>query len=48
MIWLGYVGLPLVVEFDKKTRVIGFSLINDGTGKYVVEQTVNRYSGGEF
>ena len=33
VIGLGYVGLPLVVEFGKKTRTIGFDIIEDKVAK---------------
>ena len=29
VIGLGYVGLPLVVEFGKHTRTIGFDIVED-------------------
>jgi len=33
VIGLGYVGLPLVVEFGKKTRTIGFDIVEDKVAK---------------
>ncbi len=33
VIGLGYVGLPLVVEFGKRTRTIGFDIVEDKVGK---------------
>jgi UDP-N-acetyl-D-mannosaminuronate dehydrogenase len=33
VIGLGYVGLPLVVEFGKHTRTIGFDIIEDKVAK---------------
>ena len=33
VIGLGYVGLPLVVEFGKKVRTIGFDIVQDKVAK---------------
>ena len=33
VVGLGYVGLPLVVEFGKKTRTIGFDIVEDKVAK---------------
>ena len=33
VIGLGYVGLPLVVEFGKQTRTIGFDIVEDKVAK---------------
>ena len=54
VIGLGYVGLPLVVEFGKHVRTIGYHpqvilagrRINDGMGKFVAEQTVKHIISG--
>ena len=32
VIGLGYVGLPLVVEFGKQTRTIGFDIVDPRRG----------------
>jgi len=40
LIGLGYVGLPLAVEFDKRRSVIGFLILGDNSRYHAHKKSI--------